>query len=162
MIAFNHSLPTLVVIDMQPGFRAANDKATIAAVKREILAAVDDNCPIVIVEFYGPAPNDKFGDTHDELMQALADYSRAARVIKASTGGGEAVRNTCHQNQFGTSLFRVCGVNTAACVAHTGDELREIFYECHVEVAADACNDYDGYTAQEVFNGLERVHICVT
>lgn len=129
----------LVVVDMQPGFRASCREATIKAVEREIRLAVQAREPIVILEYK------KYPATHERLLSILQDkYDGFAVVTKKDDDGSEELIDACLEHGFPGGAFRFCGVNTHACVMRTVLGLSEKLDESRIEVVMDACNDEDG------------------
>lgn len=138
--------PTLVVVDMQPRFyRASRDPVTLEAVKQEILGAKARQEPIVVLEFFLPGftPNIE-RTTHEELIAALEDERNPAMwslKFKTTVGGSNKVLAACREFGFGDTHFRICGVNTSACVFHTALGLLNSRPNARIEVIAAAVND---------------------
>lgn len=126
----------LVVIDMQDGFSASNDQRTISFVKQEILRAKQTGMAIVIVEF----DPKEMGSTHREIMDLLIDYERCTTVSKDKDDGSEEILEACLDNGFWMEDFRICGVNSDACVLDTVTGLLERIPSCEITVVQDACN----------------------
>jgi nicotinamidase-related amidase len=125
---------TLVIVDMQPYFRASQHPDTLAAVEREIRSAISNESAIVLLEF------EDSGDTDARLMRVLRAYPRLAVKLKTTDDGSAWVTAACREHGFGTKHFRVCGVNTDACVLATVLGLTRRLPHCTVEVVKDACN----------------------
>jgi len=112
---------TLALVDMQPGFKDAIDKATLDAAERQIKLAMRRGWAIVLVE---NAPWDN-GRTYPQLRKHLMDgrgnwkYNRACTVIKTTDGGGAQVIKACRAYGYPLQYFRVCGVYLDACVEQT-------------------------------------------
>lgn len=131
---------TLVVVDMQPYFAASQHPDTLAAVEREIRSAIEREAPIVVLEF------EDSGKTHESLMRLLRKYRRLAVRVKTTDDGSAWVTSACRQHGFGMKHFRICGVNTDACVLATVLGLTDRIPDCTVEVVRDACNsNYSTY-----------------
>jgi nicotinamidase-related amidase len=133
---------TLVVVDMQSDFRAANDPATIAAVEKEILEAVRLHQSVVVLEiaYFSPLDEQGLKPTHRSLMSHLKGYDRVAVRQKIYSDGSRHVLNTCSEQGYSRSRFRVCGVNTDACVVETAVGLAKAEPTSTVEVLQGACN----------------------
>ncbi len=134
---------TLVVIDMQRRFAAANDAQTREAVAREIRDARAKGWAIVVVEYREPDSGDPQDMTHGDLMQWLrrpAPYAHCQIVCKQQSDGSAEVITACKQRGFSTESFRCCGVNTDACVLATVEGLVYAFPTATVTVVRDACN----------------------
>jgi hypothetical protein len=112
---------TLVVVDMQPGFQDAIDKATLDAVERQIILAISRNWAIVLLENV-PWRN---GPTYPQLMKHLQDgrgnwtYKRAFMRVKDTDSGAAQVVEACEDYGYPMQYFRVCGVYLDACVEQT-------------------------------------------
>ncbi len=123
---------TLVVIDMQPEFHAANHPNTIIAVTREIITAVRNSSPIVIVEYR------ECGPTHPAFLHILKDYKLKSRIKKPQDDGSKEVLRTLSRRKFYKNL-RICGVNRDCCVKATVDGLLYSSLRSKIEVVKDAC-----------------------
>jgi hypothetical protein len=112
---------TLVVVDMQPGFRDAIDQATLDAVERQIKLAISRNWAIVLLE-NEPWRN---GPTLPQLMKHLQDergnwtYKRAFMRVKSTDSGAAQVVEACEDFGYPMQYFRACGVYLDACVEKT-------------------------------------------
>jgi nicotinamidase-related amidase len=143
---FNQSI--LVLIDMQEKFEASLERRTIEAVQSEITLAQKDKRPIIILEYGDPNqwkyPQSIYrGDTHAELMDLLLQPRRYDKLViaeKFGNDGSALVLHWCRQLGFDTSAFRVCGVNTDACVSATVFGLAVRRPRSRIEVITDACN----------------------
>src|SRR2546428_523598 len=94
---------TLVVVDMQPGFSSSLDPATLAAVEREILAAMRLRNPIVLLEYRS------YDETNKVLTAHLTGrYDLFATKTKGTDDGSKEVLQACKEKGFTTQLFRVC------------------------------------------------------
>ena len=126
---------TLVVVDMQTEFDAANWPEVVVGVTREILEAKRKNWPILILEY---RPVENIGYTHFALTKLLKGYSLKARIGKDDDDGSLEVIRAVRRRGFYNKKFRVCGVNTDCCVAATVMGLINRT-ESVVEVVKDAC-----------------------
>jgi hypothetical protein len=63
--------------------------------------------------------------------------------IKTTVAGGNEVLKACHTYGFDQRHFRICGVNTSACVYETAKALAISRPDSKVEVIASAVNDID-------------------
>jgi nicotinamidase-related amidase len=138
---------TLLVIDMQSQYPAANKISVIDSVLREIEKAKENKCGIIVVEFatepqYKTWDHTSFSPTHDSIMEAIKGYDRASVVEKYETDGSVYIHNFLEKNwDFNTDFFRVCGVNTDICVAKTINGLFEDYYQdATFIIVKDACN----------------------
>jgi nicotinamidase-related amidase len=126
---------TLVVVDMQPEFDAANVPDVIVGVTKQILEAKKKRWPIVIVEYL---PKDDIGETHGGLLSLLKGYNKKARIGKVDDDGSLEIVRALRRRKFTEKTLRVCGVNTDCCVAATVLGLLDRI-EGEVEVVKDAC-----------------------
>lgn len=143
---------TLLIIDMQSNFDAANNPNTILSVLKEIKAAKDNGCGIMIVEYRNdPAIEDpkyrlkdQFKDTHSEIMDEIKDYERSAVINKYECNGAFYIKEFLLEADcdFNIDSFRVCGVNTDACVASTVNEMADDLFDAEFKIVKAACN-YD-------------------
>lgn len=122
---------TLVVVDMQPSFKAALDKPTQRAVAREIRAALRGGNPVVILEYDGYGPTVRSISRYAPRRHPLVSYQK-----KYENDGSPEVCEVVQQQEW-PSTFRVCGVNAGACVLDTVEQLAEVG---PVTVPAAACN----------------------
>ncbi len=136
---------TLVIVDMQPELPASKEEWLRSAVHDEIMTARSENWGIVILEYMDVNPPRTFGDTYQNLVSAAAgNYDQFAMRAKMVLDGSERVEDACEAKQLPTQRFRVCGVNTHACIQRTVDGLAERFPDSIIEVVGHACNDYNG------------------
>lgn len=133
------SKTALVIIDMQPGaFEAACKEETIDTCCREIKKAVEEGIPIIVLEYMGE------GETGRKLKYYLDSYKFTKYVIKKYDDGSSNIIDCVKDNGWDIDTFRVCGVNTTACVARTIDSLVNV-YNKKVRVIKKGCN---GETSQ--------------
>jgi len=134
---------TLVVVDMQPGFRSAKGKRVRQNCRREIDQAVKEEAHIVFLEYNG----------YDSTMPELTNYIHEKCYFrqKFSDDGSEEVMNEVHLNRL-PKHFKVCGINTDCCVLATVRGLTARFPMATIEVVADACDSDWNH-----FSGLEKM-----
>ncbi len=136
--------PVLVVVDMQPRFQAACDANTLKNVEEQIRGAIARNEPIVVLELMVPDAAPNISRTHKQLLDILDDVDNPAfwvLKIKSTTSGGNEVLTACRSYGFDQHHFRLCGVNTTACVYETAKALAVSRPGSKVEVIASAVND---------------------
>jgi nicotinamidase-related amidase len=136
---------TLVVVDMQPSFTAANTPSVIVGVTREILEAKRRKSGIIFLEY---KPTDEMGRTHAGLSSLIRGYPHKARVTKADDDGSREVVKAIRRRGFPNRTLRVCGVNTDCCVWETTMGLLDRLERIQIQVVKDACEsewnrDYD-------------------
>lgn len=126
---------TLVVVDMQPTFHAANGDRVVSNCFREILLAIKNDFPIIFLEFDG------YYDTHKKLMGAVknAGYANYYVRIKNQDDGSDHIQRVVSDHSLPKN-FRVCGINTDCCVASTVRGLAARYPSANIDVIADACS----------------------
>lgn len=130
----------LVVIDMQPGYVASQDAITQWFVKQEITRAREANQPILIVEYHAH----EMGETYPSIMALVEGYDRAVVVPKGGDDGSAEILQTCAKRGFSLNSFRMCGVNSDACVLESVQGLVDKQPDCSITVIQDACNCLTG------------------
>lgn len=125
--------PTLVVIDMQPVFEAAGRPKVIAGVTREIIQTKIANGMIIFVEYSGFLP------TYTPLLDLVKGYSSRIRIKKRNNDGSEQIVRFLESSDCYADHFRICGVNTNACVRDTVSGLLSKT-TAKIEVVRDACD----------------------
>jgi nicotinamidase-related amidase len=125
---------TLVIVDMQPAFNAANRDRVVSNCFREILLAIKNDFPILFLEFDG------YYNTHQKLMGAVksSGYANYYVRLKNEDDGSDQIRRVVFDHALPKN-FRVCGVNTDCCVASTVKGLAARYPDSIIEVIADAC-----------------------
>lgn len=124
---------TLVIVDMQDGFAAANKNGLIKNCLREIQTAVECGAHIVYLEYSG------CGDTFPELKEPVEKYEYHLLKKKFDDDGSPEVQEAVNEKGFMIGRFRVIGINTDWCVRSTVEGLRKRFPNSFVEVVIDAC-----------------------
>lgn len=132
---------TLVIVDMQTWFKGARDEQTIDACMRQIGRAIRAQCPIIVLEL---KPISQCGTTDRRLLAMLKNYIKHTVVLKDKNDGSAEVLAACQRHHFGTRSFRICGVNTHACVQATVSGLASKCCYSQLEVVREACNDCMG------------------
>jgi len=158
---------TLLVIDMQSNFDAANDANTIVSVLREIAIAKERGCGIIVMEYRNHPDladiksimmgKNAYKDTHSPILDEIEDYNRATIVHKYECSGAFELRNFLLEPEccdFNIDKFKVCGVNTDACVACTVNDMWEYFPDAEFHVVRDACNHDIDYQVAGRFGSM--------
>lgn len=122
---------TLVVVDMQEEFEAANNEGTIFAVQEAIKRAIKMMAPIVMLEYFNSAPS------FDRLRGLVENYTQGFIVEKKEDNGGEEVLHTCKEHNLPKN-FEICGVNLSFCVMETAEHLVR---EYPTSLIVGACNN---------------------
>ena len=122
---------TLVVVDMQPMFDAANRKRVREECLKAIQKAIEINAPIIFLEFNG------YDCTHLELTKPCMGNHYVK--TKYTDDGSPEVYETVLKYQLPRN-FRVCGINTDCCVHATVSGMSARFPTSTIEVIAAACD----------------------
>jgi nicotinamidase-related amidase len=135
---------TLVVIDMQSRFKAANYPNALITVTKEIIHAKQQERPIVFVEYNG------FGQTHKELLSLVKDYPLKSIIKKKCDDGSKPLMKALKKHKFYTNL-RVCGVNADLCVAATVKGCLKYEEVGLIEVVKQGCAWIGNFTWRNYF-----------
>lgn len=138
---------TLVVVDMQSCWDAANDQATITAVEREIRKARAEGRAIVLmsVPYWSPMDEEGLPFPHKCLRELVEGYPLYRHVEKLMwQDGASNLINACQHWHLPMKHWRVCGVNTAGCVHALVKELRNLQPQTPITIVQDACNSTFG------------------
>lgn len=125
---------TLVIVDMQATFGAANSKRVRANCKQEIVKAMESGAAIIFVEYIGQGP------TIPSLVKLTDDYDRVFITRKSRDDGSQEVRSVIYNNKLPSHRIKVCGVNTDCCVLKTVYGLEDLMNPSKMKVIASACN----------------------
>lgn len=125
---------TLVVVDMQPDFNAANGARVTKNCLREINQAMKDKAFVIFLEYYGSGPTIK------TLSDAVKTYSKAHFSTKHDDDGSDNVDVFIRKYKMKHNLIKVCGVNTDCCVRSTVEGLSCLYKRATIDVIADACD----------------------
>lgn len=164
-------MPTLLVIDMQPRFKASRRKWLIRNVSAEIRAAMKAKHRIVFLEHtrQHERPGVVIQDATDRRLTKLVDkYPKALVIHKQRSGGSAEVVNLLESLKHGypdaiqekiQEEIRVVGVNTSCCVALTVNGMAEKMPKASIIVVGKACNEGEGYGQGKPGNsGLENIN----
>ncbi len=155
-----HQDGTLVVVDMQTFFvKGCLNPRLVANVMKEVLEAKRKGWAVVLLECE-PWRN---GDTITPVAQLLEgsnNYVRMRRKSKDAEDGSEEVIETCRENGFSLTNFRVVGVYSDCCVEQTAVSLVEKLEGAFVRVVKRACStDFEEKTGWEVFRKRARLKV---
>jgi nicotinamidase-related amidase len=140
---FDWRAKMLIVVDMQKAFPASY--AVGYKVIREVKRARSKNEWIMLLEY------EHNGRTLTKISKEVKGYPKVIRKTKLEDDGSPAVlhalmRSRRNNNLKGPhvnripSVFRVCGVNTYACIIKTVEGLNR--FDGKVKVISDACANY--------------------
>lgn len=150
---------TLVVVDMQSKYPAANDPAVIGAVEQEILDAIRLKMPIIFLEYLSWRRGVTLRDmppTHERLTDHVKFYPHVELGEKWRDDGSDKVLNICNERRFVQTRFRIVGVNTDVCVRATVEGLNEAMPKSIIEVIVSACNTDQATDSKEAWRWLPR------
>lgn len=128
---------TLVIIDVQYGFVAAEDPHLRKEIIDEVWAARDRRAGIVLVEYSG------FGPTYNDILFNLKGYSLWEKIKKYEDDGGREVYDSVTAHNFDYRSIRLCGVNGNSCVVLTAETLCDMLPYSKVEIVIEACGSLD-------------------
>ena len=103
---------TLVVIDMQTDFEAANYDWLVDNIVEDIKLAKRRRANILVVEYCD------CGDTHERIVEAIGDYLHAYTIEKWDDDGSEEIMDAIEDYKLFPELH-ICGINYSACVERT-------------------------------------------
>ena len=130
---------TLVIVDMQPIFKASRNPDTIIAVTNEIITARKNNDAVMFVEYRGS------GRTHTGFNSLIRGYEHKATIRKQKDDGSQEIINALRRRNFPTQTLRICGVNTDCCVWSTVWGLLNRMSYTKIEVVKNGCHCEDIY-----------------
>ena len=127
---------TLVIIDVQPVFRAAKSKRIENPILREIKLAKKNKYPIIVVEYRKKGPSWIQSRTCSFVTKELG--GNCVYVTKERDDGASVIAPALRKITKSKTI-RVVGVNTGACVIETVNGMIRRGYK--VQIVADGCND---------------------
>lgn len=143
---------TLVVVDMQATFEAANNARVRNKVKQELSKAMERGAAIIFVEYIGQGP------TIPSLVKMTDDYNRVYITRKDDDDGSREVKKVIKDNRLPSRDVRVCGVNTDCCVMETVFGISEKIKSVKIKVIAEACNsDYNHKGGLQEMKRVSRI-----
>jgi nicotinamidase-related amidase len=120
-------------IDLQHGFKAADNPRIIKAAQEEVRRAIRFNYGIIFLQYWG------FGPTFPEIKHIARNYDNKITVQKNDDDGGANVLDAAFEKGFNLNKFRVCGVNTDMCVYDTIYSLTHLSPASKILVRKDGC-----------------------
>ena len=123
---------TLVVVDMQGYFPAANDYETVTKVLSEIRKAKRSGLPIVIAEYVGCGPT----------LPVIVAAAKSEKTVTAQYDENDKSKDIREKlgEKAPSKTFRVCGVNWCACVKATAEGLVKEYPDCDIHIVAKSSN----------------------
>ena len=139
-IAKNGIPYTLVIIDVQHGYTAAENDNLLTNLLKQIKKAKEDDAAILLVNM------DLAGTKSIScIWNAVYDYTYFAQVIKYDTDGSSEIIDALKKYRFlNKNKFKVGGVYSNICVTDTVNGLDRKLPEAEIEVLAKCC--YTDYT----------------
>lgn len=142
---------TLVIIDMQGGFKASKSRSTIRSIIEQIRLSRSLNWPVVVLEFKG------FGKTLYALRRELEGYDKVRYVPKNDEDGSHEVNGVIGELTKSRN-FRICGVNTDQCVYSTARGLKVLKYRVEVwSPGTNAENELDHVAGVYLLSKVAKV-----
>lgn len=122
-----------LIIDMQPGFVAAENPALQDRIIAELEVAMQKNQLVIFIEYREGTP------TLPAITQVAENYPLKFTLYKAKNSGYQEIADFL--NHFGDDkyVFNVCGIETAACVYETVMDLCASDNNYRVNVLIDCC-----------------------
>jgi nicotinamidase-related amidase len=135
----------LVIVDMQPQFRAARNDEVADIICDLIELAKKDDATILVLEYEG------FGKTRDDIIDAIGDYTYFNSAQKYTDDGSKQITGF-----VGNEVpLKICGVNFGCCVRETALGATKRGYD--VEVISEACyqpEDWEDEDENYKWNGV--------
>jgi Isochorismatase family. len=150
---------TLLIIDMQAYFKAARSKRVQEEVSKEMRQAIQDNMPIIFLEYIGCGSSVKKLTKNIEFPN---QYYRSYVIGKNDDDGAREVMVLLKSFRLPKNHIKVCGVNTSACVFETVVSLRHKLKSSKIELLVNACNDESKsghHSALEAFKTYHNVSL---
>jgi nicotinamidase-related amidase len=121
---------TLVIVDMQKFFTAANNVFLVKSIKREIELSKKHNWPIIVLEY------NECGRTKSSISSQLWNYPYKY-ITKKFQDDGSFEAFSAITKLTKSKNIRIVGVNTDACVISTAYGL--MLYNYNVTFVNDGC-----------------------
>ena len=126
---------------MQKNFLASNNKFTIKNCKKLIKKALNDNAPILFVEYRG------YDSTNKKLLNVIKNnkkYYSNIYVVKKSEDNGASDISKFVDSYNLPKNFVICGVNTSFCITKTIIGLSEKYPNSKIKFVKKASNCITG------------------
>jgi hypothetical protein len=132
---YNTNYPyALIIIDMQEQFDASRDKNTIRTIQKMITDAKRDGAFIIIAHYM------RCGQTRPEIRKMIQGYPYADSCYSNQDDKSQAIYTKLLRYGIQTDIFKICGVNTEACVMSTIFGLTDLYPNTHILVSFNGCN----------------------
>lgn len=143
---------TLVVVDVQEEFTATHNQSVITACQDLIHQSIQDHAVIIMLEFIG------CGRTMEPLYNIVDNYYNLFTLRKPSCDGSYYIKRLNEAFELQDLHFKICGVNTDACVQDTVLGLSRHYPEAVIEVVEPACNsDVNHHRGLEIMKKCSNV-----
>lgn len=130
---------TLVIIDVQSGYTAAENENLLNNLLKQIRKAKKDEAAILVVSMAYMV-----GKTISCIWEATHDYKYLAEINKYDTDGSAAIINSFRKYGFlNKNIFKISGVYANICVTDTVKGLSKKLPDAEIEVLTKCCyTDY--------------------
>lgn len=150
------------IIDMQPYFKAANQKKLIKQCCKILTEAIASNNYIFIIEYQLFDSKIKT-DTHHMIMSAVESYDKVYLLMKKRDSAGDLIIKYLKKiDPDNNHTISLCGVNLDACILSTAIELSESS-DYKINIISKACNLSNKITPKEdilsLFKNYQNVNV---
>jgi hypothetical protein len=126
---------TLVIIDVQEGYTAAENENLLANLLKQIIQAKKDEAAILVVTMRNMS-----GRIINCIWQSVCDYKYYAEISKYDTDGSAMIVHAFRKYPFlNKNKFKVGGVYSNICVSHSVKGLAERLPDSEIEVLTKCC-----------------------
>jgi len=127
----------LVIVDIQPLFKASKKKTLHKYIIKEIDRAIRYRSYICLLEYEG------HGDTLEIISDRCKYYDKLFKCVKCSDDGSIDILDK--MNELGINYnrivnYRICGINTSYCVKETAQGLAIMLPKSNIKIVLNACN----------------------
>ncbi len=155
MLASSRERYTLIVVDMQAKFSSSLKRSTMRECKTLVSRAIFDDQPIILLEYVG------FGTTLPSIYNMIDGYDQVF-IGRKNDDGSHEVSGIINGFSLPKNNFKVCGVNTDACVLRTVRGLRKRFKTADIEVYEKACNtNYSHEHGMKLIKDIKNVQVVI-
>lgn len=143
----------LIVIDMQPDFKAANKREVIEATAKQVEKSRRRGELILLVEYEGHEP------THKRIRDLIEGYQYGHTIYKSGDDGALEILDYLFEINCKPKKFKVCGVNAAHCLRSTVETLAKLQPHSEIVLFRDCINCVRRSINLEWSNVLSNVRI---